>query len=1003
MANPKITKDFVVAAVEQAGKIIKSGKTPTKAEDLLQGVGQKKYKVRIGPEKKVYVTDDGIDNKDTVLKISKAGLKKKIPDVAEEVSDDALFAYNATKITPKILDDFNIDKIKSKEDIAKFIDIISKKYSSEITAQKRGVQTQGATKRLASILQKDNAQLTKTILSLKPGQTLNAEYLFAARELLAGGMTKLDGMAKLISSGKATDLQKVAFRQHFALMSEFQKILKGVQTETARALQQFRIPTRTKNYSNVALDDLNKNELLIELGGADEITGIATAYLKLGTKKAQMEFTQGAGALYNLKQSSNAIAEIFINAILSNPMTHIRNTGGNWVSQAIMRMEHKAVANLSRSPKLQKMLGQSVEKGGVAPYEDIAKAYGQSMAAQEFLQALSVATKGKKLSDIISKMDELVPANIGGSKVEMRTGQFTADKFNMAEGKGADAFNMLGRVLTLDRIPTKMLVAADGFFKNREYRSELYAIAFREAMENIEKGTLKQESAGMFIADRVLNPTKAAVETAKNTTLKSVFQTKMRNREDALGWVGERVQGLKGTGGYFSWLSNYYIPFTQTPINIAGFVSERTPGLHYLTRYNKDIAAGGATAQIARMKLQLGTMFYLATASAGYYGNSKELFEIGGSDIDIPGKFTGGKYTVQKGFNFQPNQLRIQYDEGKFAALNTTGLDPVSTMIAQAGNLATYTELMLHKSGMMEDLFNDDPNNEIDTSQSMMLASTMAFALSFGENLVNQTALKGAGDAVYDLQNFSKMMSGDMKPGRFAKQWSQNLGKAFVPSFIKQGGKLTRDLPDSFGALKLSDDNRKLANEWNTFLTGQFANKDLPTEYNIFGKEIDPFGMWSKFEHGPAEKLVKSFMPMKLKKPRTTISYSPGTLPGMNVSYNMTDKELSFYQYNAGQIFTQMVENDLVDNEEFLKKDRLIQQGLIQNYLSKAGSISMAMLKSDGETPYTLPSGAKTIFPKSNYADDIKARGEDLMINKFKTYNQGNPLTEETKQQLGIQ
>ena len=138
----------------------------------------------------------------------------------------------------------------------------------------------------------------------------------------------------------------------------------------------------------------------------------------------------------------------------------------------------------------------------------------------------------------------------------------------------------------------------------------------------------------------------------------------MKNREDALGWIGQKVQGLKGTGGYFSWLSNYYIPFTQTPINIAGFVSERTPGLHYLTRYKKDIAAGGDIAQIARMKLQLGTMFYLATASAGYYGNAKDLYQIGGADIDIPGKFTGGKYTVQKGFNFQPNQLRFQYDDG---------------------------------------------------------------------------------------------------------------------------------------------------------------------------------------------------------------------------------------------------------------------------------------------------------------------------------------------------
>ena len=98
-----------------------------------------------------------------------------------------------------------------------------------------------------------------------------------------------------------------------------------------------------------------------------------------------------------------------------------------------------------------------------------------------------------------------------------------------------------------------------------------------------------------------------------------------------------------------------------------------------------------------------------------------------------------------------------------------------------------------------------------------------------------------------------------------------------------------------------------------------------------------------------------------------------------------------------------MVENDLVGNEDFLKADKLLQKGTIQNYLTQSRSISMAMLKADGKTEYTLPSGAKTIFPKSNYSDEIKARGEDLMINKFKTYNEGNPLTEETKTNLGIQ
>ena len=124
MANPTITKEFVIGAVNKAGEIIKSGIKPTKAEDLLK---KKKKDLKIDGEKKATITADG--ETETVIKVSKKKFKKNVPDVSQDVSDDALFKYNAMKITPKILDDFNIDNIKSKEDVAKFIELISKKYS----------------------------------------------------------------------------------------------------------------------------------------------------------------------------------------------------------------------------------------------------------------------------------------------------------------------------------------------------------------------------------------------------------------------------------------------------------------------------------------------------------------------------------------------------------------------------------------------------------------------------------------------------------------------------------------------------------------------------------------------------------------------------------------------------------------------------------------------------------------------------------------------------------
>ena len=75
-----LSSDIAKKIVEKAGEIIKSGKAPTKAEDLLN---TKKKDIIIGGEKKATVTADG--ETETVLKLSKAGLKKKVPDIAEEV------------------------------------------------------------------------------------------------------------------------------------------------------------------------------------------------------------------------------------------------------------------------------------------------------------------------------------------------------------------------------------------------------------------------------------------------------------------------------------------------------------------------------------------------------------------------------------------------------------------------------------------------------------------------------------------------------------------------------------------------------------------------------------------------------------------------------------------------------------------------------------------------------------------------------------------------------
>ena len=55
---------------------------------------------------------------------------------------------------------------------------------------------------------------------------------------------------------------------------------------------------------------------------------------------------------------------LFINAILSNPMTHVRNTAGNWITQGILMQERKIAG---------KFFSDASQTGGVAEFEAIAK------------------------------------------------------------------------------------------------------------------------------------------------------------------------------------------------------------------------------------------------------------------------------------------------------------------------------------------------------------------------------------------------------------------------------------------------------------------------------------------------------------------------------------------------------------------------------------------------------------------------------------------------------
>jgi len=970
------SSDAAKKIVETAGNLIKN-KDKIKLKDAEKLLTKEKNSktVKVG-DKEVNVSQDGSS---TEVSISKRDTKVKKPDVEPIEAQDILLKYNAQKLTPKILSDFNIKNMKSEKDILKFIELISKKYSGDIKNRTRGIQDHNQTKKFADAIGRDPKHLTQTLLKLKPGDTLNAEYMLAARELLAAGMARLDEMAQLVTKdGKVsvTDAMKLEFRQHFALMAEFQKIVKGVQTETARTLQSMRIPTRTKQFTNVNVDELNKSDLVIQLGGADEITKLATLYIRAGEagSHSRLKFNTDTGGFLNLKKVSDSIGEIFINSILSAPGTHVRNTLGNWVAQGIIATERKIAARLYGS----------VDGSGIAAYEDVAAAYGQTMAAQEMWMALSSTFKQQGgMLKILKNIDQLVPATHAGSKVEMHGNKLTASNFNIENKVAAKGVDLLGQLLTLGRIPTKMLSSSDNIFKNKEYRAQLFKLAYRDGMEQYHKGTLKYDDISAYIAHRVDTPKQSVVEAAKKEMSYSVFQTKADDRGDALGKLATIAQKIKGSGGgYMTWLTNYYIPFTQTPINIAGFVAERTPGLaQMLTGYNAKIAAGGAEATMAKIKMQLGMTFYMAAIGSTYAmsgdGQRSEPLAIGGADMDIPGKSTGGKYEMMQGLELQPNSIRLADGKGGFHQFNITGNDPISSMFAMAGNSAKAIEMMMFDTGMdnffesdsnFHAKFGDVANKKMNSLE--MAQITAALIYSFGENLTNSTYLAGAGDLFDDIQMLSKSMSGDMSEqssAKVLKKMSMKFATGFIPNVIKKTSKTF-----------VNSDYQKISNEWSTLIQSQLYNKNLPTKYNIFGEPKKTFGFYTNVKLSDAQKEVYRVMP-KLSRTANTLNMKGG------INIEMTADEQNFFQFHSGDLFSSGV-TELINDVTYKNADVAVQKIMIKKVLSNSRTTAKNMLKSDGSGELAA----------SKFYESINARHQEIFLKKMIAENDGDPFKDES-------
>ena len=895
--------------------------------------------------------------------------KIKATEYLEE--DDIL--RQTKDVDPKIVDGLNINTLNNTDDVYRSAQIIAKQLDpKEVVKQTRGVQNWTAKGKLAALLGADEATLTNGLLKMKPGTALNDAEIEALTRLLIAKHKKTEQLALTLRSENGdTSANALAFMQEQALVTELQKMFLGARAEAGRALQSFRQIYDTGVVPNLNLDKLNREAILLKAGGKEQILNIAEAYLRTPGIKKKIQFVEKG----MVAKTNAAMIEIFLNNILFATFTHVKNVSGSWIFKTMQRSERRYAV---------KRWGGKVTDG-VAEFENEAVAFGEHMATTSMWKAfrhdfkqLNLISKDtlksplKKLKKVYNEFPGF-ESQISGTKAEHDINAFSGEAFSMDDGPMKTFVDIVGRVMTGDRMPYRWLQTGDNYFKNSAYLSEIYALAYRETIAAIKAGTLTMEKAPEFLATLVTNPPKEFTEQAFRTAQELTFQTPLKQRGDGIGDVANLISELKNSKflSGISILSSQYFPFLRTPANIAATATERNPILinipilgRIMRKHKADLNAGGATEQLAKAKHAMGWAFLATFVPLGYYGF------FSGSDPDKRG-YKG--YPLREASNKQPKSFRFHnflndewgevigldklaeklgVQEAEDLQLSFNGFEPAVLIASVAADLGFLL------SQLAED------HNDWDDIQDFL----QGYALSIGDNVGNSAFMQGTARLV-DLYTSMKM-SNDKFPIAVKEFKKLMAGQVPYSTFLNQFNDLGSEKVDSekWGLVD-KDDFNKLNISFLEMIKKKIpgAENDLPIAVDFLGDEVMKQGMISGIKVHP---LVKEYerleiVPGTIKK-KMMIMVDLGLDQEIPINVVLNSREYSALETYAGKLLKSKGE-DLLEDSSYT--DEPIREN--QRYRLK-------------EIEQEARTEANEEFKDSKFADRIKIKAKELALKKIR-------------------
>ena len=520
------------------------------------------------------------------------------------------FKPGTAEADPEAARNINLANLNTTEDVSTLIDEVAKADAPNINEARRQKITNDELPKLAD----DLGMTVEDLLARRQGEAFNAEQILAARKILVASGENLVKLANAAKNGSEMDLAlfRRAMSQHRAIQSQ----VSGMTAEAGRALQSFRVVAASSREQERLI-----KEALETTGGEAVSRDMAAMLSELDSPEQIGRFVKEA----NAATRQDKVFEVWINALLSSPTTHMVNILSNTLVAALTVGERKIASAIGPN---------------IPPGEASAQLKGLVDGARDGFRLAWNALKTGEPTDPLQKVE--------ADKFRA----VTSENLNIG-GSAARYADYMGEAI---RTPGRMLMAGDEFFKSVGYRMEMYAQAYRQAFNE----GLREEAAAKRVIEIIENP-------PENVRLAAMDASRYQTFTNQLGKVGKAAENLRNNVPY----ARVVMPFVRTPVNVMSFAFERTPLAPLSSAFREEIAAGGARRDLALGKLISGSMAMAVSA-----------------DLALSGSITGAGPTdpkmrnIMRATGWQPYSIKVG---DKYYAYNR--LDPVGTLLGLAADV----------------------------------------------------------------------------------------------------------------------------------------------------------------------------------------------------------------------------------------------------------------------------------------------------------------------------